>query len=612
METAMQATLLKDTNSPLSHEQAEQLNQVIQGLRSDQLTWISGYLAGLTAGGHVANQQLAGAVPAAPASVAMPEITILFASETGNGQGIAEQACERAKSRGFKASVADMLDFKKAQFKKTTHLMAVAATHGEGDPPVAAEEMHELVTGKKAPKLEGTKFSVLALGDASYEHFCKAGKDFDSAFEAMGGQRIHPRVDCDVDYEDAAEQWIEGVLDAFSKELAAVQPGRSATVTPLHAVAEPSYSKKHPFPAPLVENLILSGRGSAKEVHHIELSLEGSGLVHSPGDALGIIPSNAAAAVTDLLAATGLNESDSVTGSRGEMSLRAALTQDYEITVLTRPLVEKYAQMAQASELNELLREGNNKALNDYLYGRELMDLVAQYPIKGISATDFTGLLRKLPPRLYSIASSYTANPDEVSLTVDAVRYHSHGRDHQGVGSTFLADRVAEDEQVLVYVDANKNFKLPQDSNTPVIMIGPGTGVAPFRAFMQEREELGAGGKNWLFFGAQHFLTDFLYQREWLGWRKSGLLTQLDVAFSRDQQDKIYVQHRLREQGAQLYAWLQEGAQLYVCGDADQMAHDVHEALIQVVAKHGGQSVDNATAYIKQLQKDKRYQRDVY
>ena len=357
---------------------------------------------------------------------------------------------------------------------------------------------------------------------------------------------------------------------------------------------------------------MLNGRGSDKEVRHIELSTEDSGLSWEPGDSLGLLPDNSPTIVNELIGSMGFSEDEQVTGVDGEVPLKEALSRQYEITTLTRPFVEKYAQQAESKKLNALLAEDKRSELAEYLDGRHVIDLVEDYPITGLHGNDFVRMLRKLPPRLYSIASSYAANPDEVHLTVATVRYASHGREREGVASAQLADRIGEDGQMPIYVDRNKNFKLPESDDTPIIMIGPGTGVAPFRAFVQEREERDASGKNWLFFGAQHFLTDFLYQSDWVKWRDKGLMSRIDVAFSRDQKDKIYVQDKLRKQGKDIYAWLQDGANLYVCGDANAMALDVHEALIEIAGEHGGMKADAAADYVKQLQKDKRYQRDVY
>ncbi|MEQ9799015.1 MAG: sulfite reductase [NADPH] flavoprotein alpha-component, partial [Salinisphaeraceae bacterium] len=386
----------------------------------------------------------------------------------------------------------------------------------------------------------------------------------------------------------------------------------TVTTLPTASRTPEAPTRKNPFQASLLANTVLNGRGSDKEVRHIELDTEDSGLIWTPGDSLGVVPSNPPAAVDALLAALQLDGDARVTGVDGEVSLAHALRHQYEITTLTRPFVTQYAQLAESSALQDLLGDDQRDAFADYVYGRDLTDLVGEYPVPGLSAADFVRLLRKLPPRLYSIASSHAANPDELHLTVAAVRYQSHGRDRLGVASTHLADRMGEDDRVPVYIDANKSFKLPADNDTPLIMIGPGTGVAPFRAFLQEREEQGAGGDNWLFFGAPHFRTDFYYQTEWLRWRRDGLLSRLDVAFSRDQADKVYVQHRLREQARDVYGWLENGANVYVCGDANQMARDVHDALGDIIAEQGGMSTDAAADYLKRLQKEKRYQRDVY
>jgi sulfite reductase (NADPH) flavoprotein alpha-component len=609
----MSSQRLTETNSPLSSEQAEQVSRLIADLRNDQLTWLSGYLAGLSAAG-AAGAPAAAQADAAAAPAEAPEITILVGSQTGNAEEVAQQAASKAQARGFKPHVVEMGDTKKPQLKSAHRLMVVVSTHGEGDPPDNAMELHELVGSKKAPPMKDAKFSVLALGDTSYENFCQTGKDFDARLEALGAARIHDRVDCDVDYEDPAEAWIEGTLDAFGAELDVQPTSNVVAFGPVgggQAEAAP-YSKKNPYHASLMENLVLNARGSGKETRHFEVSVEDSGLEWEPGDSLGVLPANRERDVADVLAALGFAGDEIVTGPRGEVSLHAALTHDYEITTLTRPFLEGWAQIAASDELDAWLREDNRSALRAWMYGRHIVDVVQAWPVTDLSPQDFIGRLRKLPPRLYSIASSYNANPDEIHLTVAAVRYAAHGREREGVASTWLADRVDDDTPLPVYIDKNKHFKLPDDDNAPIIMIGPGTGVAPFRAFLEEREVRGVQGANWLFFGEQHMRTDFLYQREWLKWRESGLLDRLDVAFSRDAPAKVYVQDRLRERAEGIYRWLTAGASIYVCGDAERMAPDVHQALIDVIAEQGAMSSEEAAAWLGQLQKDKRYQRDVY
>ncbi len=610
----MRLISLNENSTPLSEEQAEQLNRLVQTLSPQQVTWVSGFLAGI----NWVNQGMPQA-KAAPltASREPPRLTILYGSQTGNSEMLAKQAYDKAVARGFTASVKDMGDYKKTQLKNEQNLLMVVSTHGEGDPPDNAQELYEFLHGKKAPKLDNLRFSVLALGDTSYENFCQIGRDFDQRLESLGAQRAYSRVDCDVDYEDAAEGWIEGALDAFAEHLKAPPaPTIAAVSAPQTRTASGEvsslYSKKNPFTATVLDNFILNGRGSAKETRHVELSLEGSGLVFEPGDSLGVMPSNCPDLVVELIHTLKLKPDEPVVTHEGEMTLRNALSHAYEITTLTRPFIAKYAKRARASELDALLLEDHKEQLTEFIYGRDVIDLVQQFPIEGITASEFIGLLRKLPPRLYSIASSYQANSDEAHLTIAAVRYESYGRPRKGVASIHFAERLAEGDTIPVYVDVNKNFKLPADPSAPIIMIGPGTGVAPFRAFVEEREVLGADGQNWLFFGDQHFTTDFLYQIEWQRWLKDGVLTRIDVAFSRDTEHKVYVQHRMLEKSKDLYAWLQEGAYLYVCGDAERMAHDVHAALIAIVAKEGGVSSQKAAEYIKGLQKDKRYQRDVY
>ncbi|CAL1241790.1 assimilatory sulfite reductase (NADPH) flavoprotein subunit [Candidatus Methylocalor cossyra] len=584
---------------PLTPPQAELLARLVRELSPTQLAWVSGYLAGLIEGR-----------PSASAPAAAPELTVLFASQTGNAEKLARRLHGRLQERGLAARIEGMDSYKPARLKQDRYLLIVASTYGDGEPPDHAREFYDFLHSPRAPRLEGLRYAVLALGDTSYEWFCKTGRDFDQRLEALGATRLFPRADCDLDYEDRAEAWIEGVLGA----LPATAPSRvECTTTPGVPSAPPSYSRKRPFPAPILDNIPLTGRGSTKEVRHIELSLAGSGLQYQPGDALGVVPRNWRARVEELIACLDLAPDARVPdGEGGTITLEDALLNHYEITTLTRPFLEGYAELAGSRELAELLREDQRDRLRAFLQGREIIDLVQAYPVPGLSAERFVGLLRKLPPRLYSIASSLKAHPDEAHLTVAVVRYQSHGRQRQGVASVFLAEGVADGEPVPVYVHENPNFRLPEDPDAPVIMIGPGTGVAPFRAFLAEREATGAGGRNWLFFGDRHFRTDFLYQREWLEYRKKGLLHRIDVAFSRDDEAKTYVQHRMLEQSRELYAWLEQGAYCYVCGDAERMAPDVHQALIAVVAKEGGFDHQRAEAYVAELKAAKRYQRDVY
>ncbi|MGG0045948.1 assimilatory sulfite reductase (NADPH) flavoprotein subunit [Bacillus subtilis] len=601
---------LQVMNSPFNQEQAELLNRLLPTLTESQKIWLSGYLSAQS----VSAQETAGA-PAAAVSAEAPavskEVTVLYGSQTGNAQGLAENAGKQLEQSGFQVTVSSMSDFKPNQLKKVTNLLIVVSTHGEGEPPDNALSFHEFLHGRRAPKFEDLRFSVLALGDSSYEFFCQTGKEFDQRLEELGGKRISPRVDCDLDYDEPAAEWLEGVVKGLNEA-----GGGTAAPAPAAAsqTGESSYSRTNPFRAEVLENLNLNGRGSNKETRHVELSLEGSGLTYEPGDSLGVYPENDPELVELLLKEMNWDPEEIVTlNKQGDVRpLKEALISHYEITVLTKPLLEQAAQLTGNDELRELLAPGNEENVKAYIEGRDLLDFVRDYGPFSVSAQEFVSILRKMPARLYSIASSLSANPDEVHLTIGAVRYDAHGRERKGVCSILCAERLQPGDTLPVYVQHNQNFKLPKDPETPIIMVGPGTGVAPFRSFMQEREETGAEGKAWMFFGDQHFVTDFLYQTEWQNWLKDGVLTKMDVAFSRDTEEKVYVQHRMLEHSAELFEWLQEGAAVYICGDEKHMAHDVHNTLLEIIEKEGNMSREEAEAYLADMQQQKRYQRDVY
>jgi sulfite reductase (NADPH) flavoprotein alpha-component len=626
----VETLVLHETNSPFRQDQAELLNKLLPTLTDGQRIWLSGYLAATVGGAAqtvpapVALQAAAApqtaAPQAAPAAPALPkEATVLYGSQTGNSKKVAGRLADRLKGAGYEVALSAMNDFKPNTLKRAVRLFIVVSTHGEGEPPDNALGFYEFLHSKRAPQLDGMPFSVLALGDTSYEKFCQTGKDFDKRLEELGGKRIAPRVDCDVDFEDAANGWIDSVLAALASEEAApagaVPAGAGAAEAAVTAAAPAAvhYSRSNPFRAAVLENLNLNGRGSARETRHLELSLEGSGLTYEPGDALGIYPENRPELVEELIEAAGWKADEPVpAGKDGELPLAGALARHYEITLLTKPLLQQVAELTGSPKLKELTAPGQEQALREYIAGRDLVDLIRGFDLKGVPAKTFVPLLRKLPPRLYSIASSPKAHPDEVHLTIRKVVYEAHGRTRYGVCSTYVAERAEPGSEIPVFVQQNENFRLPADPNAPIIMIGPGTGVAPFRAFLEEREETGATGKSWLFYGDQHFLTDFLYQIEWQRWLKDGVLTRMDVAFSRDQERKVYVQHRMLEKAKELYAWLEEGAFIYVCGDKSRMAHDVHAALEAIIRQEGGLSEEAAAEYLKRMQQERRYQRDVY
>jgi sulfite reductase (NADPH) flavoprotein alpha-component len=618
---------LQVTNSPFSQEQVELLNRLLPSLTESQQIWLTGYLFArqTTAVGATAATELQ-AVTAAPSAAEVisiasqppvsREVTVLFGSQTGNCQRIATSLSRKLEEQGFQVTLAAMNKFKTNGLKKVENLFLVVSTHGEGEPPDNARAFHEFVYSKRAPQLENLRFSVLSLGDTSYEFFCQTGKDFDQRLEELGGKRLVPRVDCDLDYDEPVAGWIGQVLSSLNEGSNAGSGSNDIVKeTSSSTSSEPSaYSRTNPFKAEVLANVNLNGRGSDRETRHLELSLEGSGLQYEPGDSLGIYPENHPALVDAIIHELGFAPTDSVAiNKNGEQaSLREALLKHYEITTLTKPLLTQAAQLTSNTALQELLAPGQEQALKSYINGRDLLDLVQDFKPWQLTPSSFVAILRKLPARLYSIASSFKANEDEVHLTVRAVRYEAHGRDRYGVCSVHCAERVEAGDTLPIYIQQNPNFKLPADPETPIIMVGPGTGVAPFRAFLEEREELGADGKSWLFYGDRHFVTDFLYQTDWQRMLKDGVLTKLDVAFSRDTEEKVYVQHRLLEKSRELFQWLQEGAYVYICGDEKHMAHDVHTALITVIQQEGGKSAEEASAYLDDLQQQQRYQRDVY
>ena len=545
--------------------------------------------------------------PQAIASAPANSLTVLYGSQTGNGEGVAKELAERARSQGFDVDLISLAEYKPTKLKRETLVTFVVSTHGEGDPPDDAELFHEFLLSKKAPRLAGLKYSVLALGDSSYINYCETGREFDVRLAELGAVRLAPIVECDLDYEAPATGWSEnivarlpGLLDA-----GAVVP----QLRPIETIAK--FDKRRPFAAEVLVNQKITGRRSSKDVRHIELSLEGSGLNYEPGDSLAVLVQNPPALVGQLIDLFGFAAETRVTINDQELSVEYALTRKLEITALNLGFLRSWAEIADSRVLRGLFTAEQNSSLAEFVATHQIIDVVRRYPAE-LDAQTFVATLRKLSPRSYSIASSASANPDEVHLSVAAVRYDTFGSKHWGAASTHLADRVAEGDTVPVYVESNSRFRLPANDNASIIMIGPGTGVAPFRAFVEERAERNASGGNWLFYGDRTFSEDFLYQLEWQRHLQHGRLDKLDVAFSRDQDEKVYVQDRLRENAAEVFAWIEAGAYIYVCGDAKNMAGDVHDALIDVIAEHGAIDRDAAEQYLRELRRAGRYQRDVY
>jgi len=592
--------------SPLSAQQVQELQKLVGQLNPIQQAWVSGYLA--------ASAQLAGGAALTPAAAPQEAatLTVLYASQTGNAKGVASKIKAAAESRGLAVQLQDIASYKTNALAKEKFLIIVTSTYGEGEPPESAVSFYKFLFGKKAPKLPELQFAVLGLGDTSYEFFCKTATDFDSQLIALGAKQLYQPALLDVDYADGAKNWQDAALDLFTPLLKAsgassaqviAWPGATGT-----AGSHSQYDKQNPATAELSVNQKITARNSTKDVRHIEISLADTGLTYQPGDALGVYFRNAPELVASVLAATGLTGTEQVELSGQTLTLQAALTDELELTQAYPSLVSKYAEVSNNDSLKTLAADKD--ALRAYLADKQSADVIVQNPAN-ITAQQLVDSLRKVQPRLYSIASSQAEVGEEVHLTVGVVRYDAFGSTHLGGASGFLAERLAEGEPVKVFVEHNDNFRLP-NHDTPVLMIGPGTGIAPFRAFLQERDNAGATGQNWLFFGNPHFTRDFLYQVELQDYLKRGVLTHLDVAFSRDQAQKVYVQDKLTAKGAEVWSWLQQGAHLYICGDGNRMAKDVHQALLQIAQTHGGLSAEAADEYFEELRATKRYQKDVY
>ncbi|CNE77387.1 NADPH-dependent assimilatory sulfite reductase flavoprotein subunit [Yersinia frederiksenii] len=590
---------------PLSPEQLARLQAAVGEFSPTQMAWLSGYFWGMV------NQQPGAVIaPAVAAPVALT-ITLISASQTGNARRLAEQLRDDLLVAKLNVNLVNAGDYKFKQIAQERLLVIVASTQGEGEPAEEAVALHKFLLSKKAPKLPETAFAVFGLGDTSYEHFCQAGKDFDNKLAELGAERLLDRVDADVEYQESAQQWRQQVVAALQAR-APAQSTAAATITQSGVVDEITsspYSKAAPLTAQLSVQQKITGRNSEKDVRHIEIDLGDSGLRYQPGDALGVWFDNSPALVDELLALLWLKGDELVSIDGQNMPLSQALRSHLELTQNTTVIVDKYAALSRDEKLIALLAD--KPALQQYAKNTPIVDMVRQAP-SDLNADQLVVLLRPLTPRLYSIASSQAETENEVHITVGVVRYDIEGRPRTGGASGYLADRLEVDGDIRIFIEHNDNFRLPANPETPVIMIGPGTGIAPFRAFMQQREAEGATGKNWLLFGNPHFTEDFLYQVEWQRYVKDGLLTRIDLAWSRDQADKIYVQDKLREQGAELWSWIQQGAHIYVCGDANRMAKDVEQVLLDVVALHGAMDAEQADEYLSELRLARRYQRDVY
>ncbi|MGE5393097.1 MAG: assimilatory sulfite reductase (NADPH) flavoprotein subunit [Candidatus Saccharibacteria bacterium] len=587
--------------SPLSEQQLSALGSLTNEITREQLLWINGYFQGLLVSSG--NKSLS--VEPVSSVKSDKKLTILFGTHTGRSKVIALKLAEVLKKQGVEVKTIAMDEYKTRELAAETHLVVVVSTHGEGEPPAMAEDFHGFVTGKRAPQLPTLNYAVVALGDKSYRLFCKTGTDIDSSFKQLGAKAILPVLKLDVDFEEEAERWINQFAATFSDiSVSSATSIKASSVAKVH-----EYSRRNPFQATVLDKVRITGRGSDKEVYHVELSLKGSGITYEPGDSVGILPNNPPSLVEAILQFNGFEGSEKVIIKEGELSIKEALSRYLEVTVLNREVIQRYYEKTEIAALKEVL--SNDHLLNQYLYGYDVLDLLEEFPAQ-LTPQDLAEILRSLPARLYSISSSQAAVGDEVHITVAKVSYHNKGRDRSGACSTYLAEHIEVDSLVSIFIEKNPAFKLPEDHKTPVILVGAGTGVAPFRAFLQHREANNQKGNTWLFFGERRFHSDFLYQVEWQKLVKNGFLEKIDVAFSRDQQEKIYVQHRLLQRQKEVYDWLNKGASIYLCGDMKSMARDVQQALLKIFESEGGMTEEKALEYLKQLKKERRFQTDVY
>ena len=591
--------------NPLPAELSAQLS----ALSPTQLAWLSGYCWAQSQGAAAPLPEVSAVRPAPAARC----VTVLSASQTGNARRVAEQLHAGLKAAGVEARLTGAGDFKSKTLPDEDIVLLVTSTQGEGEPPEEALPLYKFLSGKKAPDLGKLTFAVLGLGDSSYPKFCQAGKDFDAKLSGLGAGRLADLALCDLEFQAAADAWVAAVVPKVAELCAqSAAPALTAQTAAASDGGEPvqSYTKERPYTAALSVRQKITSRTAEKDVEHIEIDLSGSGIRYKAGDALGIWPVNAPELVKEILDLNNLSGNEAVKlADGGETDIQTALSEAADITQNTPAFVRQYAELSDNAELKDIAAD--NAKLDAYLAATPPVGVLAANP-HPLDAQTLLGLFRAQTPRLYSIASAQDEVGEEVHLTVGVVRFDHHGNTYTGAASGYIGARLEEGGEVQVFIEPNPHFRLPENGDTPVIMIGAGTGIAPFRAFMQQRSANGDGGKNWLFFGNQRLADDFLYQLEWVDFRKDGLLTRADLAWSRQGEHKVYVQHKIAEHAAEVWSWLQQGAHVYVCGDATRMARDVEKALLEVIAGQGKLSRDEAEDYLNDMREDKRYQRDVY
>ena len=587
--------------SPLNEQQLNTLSGLSAGMSREQLLWVSGYFQGLLAGSgnHQSSIETI-------SSDQKSKLTILYGTHTGRSKTISGKLAAKLSTHGIDVRTYALDDYKTRQLATETNVVFIVSTHGEGEPPAMAEDFHQFITGKRAPKLTDLNYSVVALGDKSYKLYCQTGIDIDQALTNLGAKSILPVLKLDVDFEEETDRWINEFTDIFSKKV-----GSSLGIIKVLSddSASIQYTRKNPFSATVLDKVKITGRDSDKEVYHVELSLEGSGITYEPGDSVGILANNPPDLVDAILKQTGLSGNESILLKEADYLLKDVLNNRFEITVLNSEVLQKYQERTGNQRLQEIIND--EKQFDDYLYGHDVLDLLEEFPYT-FTAQELVDILRIFPARLYSISSSQSAVGEEVHITVSTVRYYRNDRKRSGACSGYLADQIEIDSKVSIFIEKNPAFKLPDNQDTPVILVGAGTGVAPYRAFLQQREANNQKGKTWLFFGERRFSSDFLYQIEWQKLVKEGYLEKIDVAFSRDQEEKVYVQHRLVEKQKEIFDWLNQGANIYLCGDMKQMARDVQNTFLQIFETQGGMSQEKALEYLNKLKKENRFQTDVY
>lgn len=578
---------------------------------AEQRAWLNGFLAGIFS-----------TPPETSSAAARKRIAVLYASQSGTAEGLARKLAAALKAQGHTAAVSTLVGYTPAALASETYALILASTYGDGDAPDGVQPFFEQLCLEQFPRMEKLHYAVFALGDRHYEHFCKFGADLDARLAALGANPLCKRVDSDIEVAAPFAEWQTSVFAQLNardesagvlKSSVLARPADPAPTLDKPAKPAPMFSRDKPVLAPLVEKRKLTHAASTKVTLHLAFSTAESGLAYEAGDAFGVIPHNDPNLVAEILQLLRFNGNEQVPNSKsGTTTLHDALTHGLQITRLSRKIVQEYGKRGQCPRLLDLLASERQAALEEYIAGRGLVDLLVEFPGVLDDPADLVALLPRLTPRLYSISSSPAAHAGQLHATIAVVRYQSHNRERGGVCSTLFADRTAVSELVPIYIQPNKKFRLPADASAPMIMIGPGTGIAPFRGFLHERRALGHSGRNWLFFGERSSATDFLYRDELQGMLADGHLARLDTAFSRDQERKVYVQDRMLENSRQFWQWLEQGATVYVCGDASRMARDVHASLLKIVEKEGGMPADRAEEYVAALKEQHRYHRDVY